>query len=196
MIDGGHEGIIHGAAAVVRTDFPPRRDAQESRRRGADAPVFGGKGLRHRLALDERRPLRRGRGGAGDDGIDEGRAPLAARSAISASGTTPLFPASSAASTSSACTIWCPASSSAIPAARRGASGRGGRRAAEAIADVGDWEHGSWFVERDQCATTDPTPRALTRAEIPKWSSAGARRRGAPTRRASKCSTSMPRTAT
>ena len=54
---------------------PARRDPQEPRRGGADAPVFGGKGLRHRLAPDECRPLCRRRRRAGDHGIDQGRAP-------------------------------------------------------------------------------------------------------------------------
>ena len=72
---GLYERIGHGAAVAVRTDFHPRRDPQEPRRGGADAPVFGGQGLRHRLAPDECRPLCRRRGRAGDHGIDQGRAP-------------------------------------------------------------------------------------------------------------------------
>ena len=74
----------------------------------------------------------------------------------------------------------------------------GGRRAAASVAGDRDWD--GWELVSSSginSPDTDPTPRALTRDGDPGGrSSAGARRRGARTRRASTCSISTWRTAT
>ena len=64
----------HGRSAAVHADPAARRHAEEPRRHRADASVFGGQGLCHRLAPDECRQVRGRRRGAGDHGVDQGRA--------------------------------------------------------------------------------------------------------------------------
>ena len=187
------------STAAVHALRLARRVDQEPRGGGAHAPVRGGTRLRHRLAPDERRPLRRGRRRPRHHGIDQGGAarlrhdgrprPVGRRLHPRPRPLRRLHPRARRG-----------ARHPARPFRAQGAAAPplGRRRPARAHAgDRGLGRMGAGGAERPRRARSRTRCRAPCRAtRSRRWWSASARPRAAPTRRASTCSRSTARTAT